>query len=147
MGHNKEEFDDKEKYRFRKIAGINLNRELERVGYKSQAEAARVCGVSRQTINRLINGKATYDAWIFFRLGELGIKVQNLFIHSEKDEDIYSEQNMNKSLDEYPVDYILDNPNIIIEQMKNLTKREKVARLLRLISFCTEELSKLNYSK
>lgn len=146
MEHNKEEFD-KEKKKFRKMVGINLNRELERVGYNNQAEAARVCGVSRQTINRLINGKASFDAWIFFRLGELGIKVQNLFIYSEKNEDVYSKQNMNNSLDEYPVDYILDNPNIIIEQMKHLTKREKIARLLRLISFCTEELSKLNYSK
>ncbi len=146
MEHNKEEFD-KEKKKFRKMVGINLNRELERVGYNNQAEAARVCGVSRQTINRLINGKASFDAWIFFRLGELGIKVQNLFIYSEKNEDVYSKQNMNNSLDEYPVDYILDNPNIIIEQMKHLTKREKIARLLRLISFCTEELSKLNCSK
>lgn len=136
----------REKKRYRKIAGVNLNRELARLGYSNQSEVARLCGLPRQTVNKLINGKTSFDAWIVFKLGKIGVKPRNLFLYSGNDKDIDQEDNMNKSLGEYPVDYILDNPNIIIEEMRNLSKHEKFERLMSLIRFCLSEISKLNYA-
>ena len=98
----KKEAEKQEKNRIRKVIGGNLNLELERLGY-TQYEAAKKCGLPRQTVNKLVNGGTVIDEVKIVALDGIGISIANLFKGLVREEP-QPEESADGIINQYPSD-------------------------------------------